>query len=296
VSNLKPLFRWAGGKGKMLRHYEPLLPSSYSAYCEPFFGGGAMFAHIKRTNPNMTCYINDVNEGIVNIYTAIRNDVFYFLDILDHYDRQYIPLDKEKRKEFYYATRHDHAWDYQHWNNTHEAAVFYFLLKTSFNGILQINKNTNNRFGTPSGLLNEKGSVYDRANVMAWHDALQSCVITCGDWHDCAEQANKESTFFFMDPPYRESFTSYGQLFTDADQIKLLQYCQGVNDVGGKVLLCNRDDNDNFWDGKEGCLSVARFPITYTAGRRKKTAEGFIAKPATEILFYSPTIVNTLPI
>ena len=86
----------------MLRHYGPLLPVSYSTYCEPFFGGGAMFAHIKNSNPNMTCYINDVNQGIVNIYKAIRDDVTRFLDILDHIDQQYIPLDKEKRKEFYY--------------------------------------------------------------------------------------------------------------------------------------------------------------------------------------------------
>lgn len=280
----------------MLKHYEPLLPVSFSTYCEPFFGGGAMFAYIKRTNPNMPCYINDVNEGIVNIYTAIRNDVTRFIEILDKLDGQYIPLDKEKRKEYYYNLRHSHAWDYQQWDKTYEASVFYFLLKTSFNGILQINKNTNNRFGTPSGLLNEKGTVYDRFNIMSWHNALQSCVITCGDWKDCVKLADKETTFFFMDPPYRESFTSYGQLFTDDDQINLITFCKEIDSIGGKIMLCNRDDNDNFWEGKEGDLSVARFPITYTAGRRKKTEEGYIAKPATEILFYSPKYVNSLPV
>lgn len=280
----------------MLKHYEPLLPASYSTYCEPFFGGGAMFAYIKRLHPNMTCYINDVNEGIVNIYTSIRNDLTRFLDILDHYDGQYIPLDKKKRKEYYYNLRHSHAWDFHQWDMTHESATFYFLLKTSFNGILQINKNTNNRFGTPSGLLNEKETVYDRMNIMKWHDALQTCIITCGDWKSCVDQVNPQSTFFFMDPPYRESFTSYGQLFTDDDQIKLINFCKDINSVGGKVMLCNRDDNDDFWNKKQGDLSVSRFPITYTAGRRKKTENGFVAKPATEILFYSPKNVNTLPI
>jgi hypothetical protein len=29
---------------------------------------------------------------------------------------------------------------------------------------------------------------------------------------------------------------------------------------------------------------VDKFPVTYTAGRRKKTDEGFEAKPATELL------------
>jgi dTDP-D-glucose 4,6-dehydratase len=31
-------------------------------------------------------------------------------------------------------------------------------------------------------------------------------------------------------------------------------------------------------------LLIDKFPVTYTAGRRKKTDEGFEAKPATEVL------------
>jgi len=299
VSNIKPLFRWAGGKGKMLRHYQPLLPapSSYSTYCEPFFGGGAMFAHIKKTNPNVKCVINDINVGIVRIYQFIRDDINGFISILEELDKHYIPLSTEKRKEYYYELRHIHAWDYQSLTKLYETVLFYFLLKTSFNGILQINKNTNNRFGTPAGLLNEKGSVYDRANLLAWNEALQNCDIHCGDWKNAVHGLDESNTFFFFDPPYRESFTSYGQVFTDECQLELLDYCKHVDSQGGKVLLCNRDDNDDFWSGKEGSLSVSRFPVTYTAGRRKKSSGAFLAKPATEILFYSKCEnVNTLPI
>ena len=42
----KPLFIWAGGKNKMLKHYIPILPSplemDIKSYVEPFFGGGAI--------------------------------------------------------------------------------------------------------------------------------------------------------------------------------------------------------------------------------------------------------------
>lgn len=280
----------------MLKHYIPLLPVSYYAYCEPFFGGGAMFAHIKKTHPNMPCHINDINEGIVNIYNAIKNDVKSFIDAVDEHDKAYIPLSKEERKAYYYDLRNKHAWNYETWSKTYEAGVFYFLLKTSFNGILQINKNTNNRFGTPSGLLNEKITVYDRDNVIEWNKALQPCIITCGDWKDAVKNVPINDTFFFFDPPYRESFTSYGQVFTDDSQLELLDYCKQVDNKGGKLMLCNRDDNDQFWNDKEGPLSVSRFPVTYTAGRRKKDQEAFLAKPATEILFYSKVNVNSLPI
>jgi DNA adenine methylase len=48
------------------------------------------------------------------------------------------------------------------------------------------------------------------------------------------------------------------------------------------VFLCNRDINDGFYDDIN--LKINKFDITYTAGRRKKTEDGFEAKPATELL------------
>jgi DNA adenine methylase len=45
----KPLFMWAGGKSKMLKHYLPYMPSSINEYSEPFLGGGAMFLYVMET-------------------------------------------------------------------------------------------------------------------------------------------------------------------------------------------------------------------------------------------------------
>jgi DNA adenine methylase len=286
---IKPLFRWAGGKGKMLKHYVPLLPdlTTSSNYCEPFFGGGAMFIHIRERYPHLKCYIGDINEDIANVYKCIRDDVQSFLKRLQELDKQYIPLSKEERKKYYYDLRNAHAYEYKNWTPVIESATLYFLMKTSFNGIFQINKNTNNRFGTPSGLLNEKQSAYDLENVLAWNKMLQGVTIIGGkDWSESVKQLDAKDTFYFFDPPYRESHTSYGQIFGDDKQEELLEFCKSVDNTC-KIMLCNRDDNDNFWEGKEGSLFVARFPITYTAGRRKKNGNTFLAKKATEILFYS---------
>ena len=48
---MKPLFIWAGGKTKVLKHYAPFFPpcSSFSNYYEPFFGGGAVFVYVMKT-------------------------------------------------------------------------------------------------------------------------------------------------------------------------------------------------------------------------------------------------------
>jgi DNA adenine methylase len=48
--------------------------------------------------------------------------------------------------------------------------------------------------------------------------------------------------------------------------------------------LCNRDSGDGFFDKVQA--HVVKIPVTYTAGRRKKTQTGFQAKKAMEVLIF----------
>ena len=154
-------------------------------------------------------------------------------DLLDSYCNIYLPMNKEDRKKYYFEVRHEHAYDYQKWSQAEEAATLYFLMKTGFNGIFQINKNTNGRYGTPAGLLNQKDKVYELDVVQWWNQALQNAEIMSGDWKECLKQVpDKENTFIFLDPPYRDSFTSYGQEFTDDDQLDLLNYVEKNQKIG----------------------------------------------------------------
>jgi len=96
---MKPLFMWAGGKSKLISHYEPFLPENFDSYHEPFFGGGAMFIWAYNKNPNAKFYINDVNPHIVEIYKAIRDDVELFCDIMDKFEKAYLSLDPPTEKK-----------------------------------------------------------------------------------------------------------------------------------------------------------------------------------------------------
>ncbi len=279
----KPLFIWAGGKNKMLKHYKPHMPKTVDKYFEPFFGGGAMFIHVFNNYKPDEMVINDINTDIVRIYKTIKSDCDAFLKILDNLSQQYLPLNKENRKEFYYSLRHEHAYDYLKWDATEEAATLYFLMKTGFNGIFQVNINTNNRFGTPSGLLNQKDKVYDKDVVLWWNKALQKTTILSGDWKETTSLVKDiPDTFVFLDPPYRGSFTSYGQTFDDNDQKDLVEFAKKFEHT--RVFLCNRDIDDNFYENILEDLLINKYPVTYTAGRRKKTEDGFEAKKATEVL------------
>lgn len=279
MKGVKPLFIWAGGKTKVIKHYVNYLPSKVQEYSEPFFGGGAMFLYVIQRYFPQKIYINDIYDGITNIYNEVKNNVDSFCLIVNEYENKYLPLSKEDRKKYFYDVRHAHAFDYQKWDKTFEAATLYFLMKTGFNGILQINQNTNNRYGTPSGLLNQTTKVYDKENVYAWNHLLKNVEIYCGDYRKCPA-----GDFNFLDPPYRDSFTTYGTGWGDVETEDLLNHAKNLP---GKVFLCNRDDGTSFFDDRLGDFNIIRFPITYTAGRRKKTDTGFQAKKATEILLYN---------
>lgn len=272
----KPLFMWAGGKNKMIKNYLPILPEKVTVYSEPFFGGGAMYLYVQERYKPEKAYINDTNEGIIEIYKSIKNNLEEFIDILKKFDQKYIPMDIKSRKAFYYEVRKRHAYDYMNWSKVRESATLYFLMKTGFNGIWQINKNTNNRFGTPSGLLNQKESCFDFDNIRKWNELLQNTEIICGDWKNCPT-----GDFTFMDPPYRDSFTTYGTGWGDTECDDLVKTAQNIT---GLVFLCNRDDGSDFFELRKGSFQIHKFPITYTAGRRKNVDGTFEAKKATEIL------------
>ena len=236
---------WAGGKSKMLKHYQAHLPQTFNTYIEPFFGGGAMFITAQSINPNAKFVINDVNAEIIGIYQAIKTDCDKFIEKMDELSDKYLPLSKEDRKKFYYDLRHENAFDFQKWSKTEESAVLYFLMKTGFNGIWQINHNTNNRFGTPCGLLNEKTSVYDKENVKEWSKVLQNTEILCGDYSDSLKFVAPNS-WLFMDPPYRGGFTKYATDFNDDKQLEVVDFSHKANQAGAESWLTNRDLEDSF--------------------------------------------------
>ena len=286
LRHMKPLFMWAGGKTRLIKKYteQNTLPDKFDQYVEPFLGAGAMFIWAYEKNPNASFVLNDSNESIMAIYAAIKKDVNKFTEHLDGLSEAYLPLNKENRKSFYYELRRQHAYDYEGWSKTQEAATLYFLMKTGFNGIWQINQNTNNRFGTPCGLLNQKDSVYDKDNVLEWSKALKRCKLMTGDFRDTMS-AIKDNAYVFLDPPYRGSFTQYGVDFDDHLQEAVITFLNDLTAKGAYVMMSNRDVGDNFFESRCGNNKIVYFDVTYTAGRRKKNADGsHSAKKAREIL------------
>ncbi len=273
-----PLFKWAGGKTKMLGHYAPLVPPEVTTYYEPFLGAGAMFLWVMKNRRPRRVVLNDVNEDLMSVYREIASPrCADFVREMDRLSERYLRLTYGARKDYYLALREEHT------SGRGSTATFYFLLKTCFNGVYQLSKD--GRFNTAPGRINHTSSVYSRHDVFAWHKLLKDVELRCGDW-SAAVRPEKDA-FHFLDPPYRGGFADfgYGRDFGDDQQAKLVAFAREAAAAGGYVMLCNRDVGDGFFEPLKGDLDLLTYDVKYLAGRRKVVRKGvFEAKRAREVL------------
>ena len=230
--------------------------------------------------------LGDANAELVGLFEAVKNNPQGLLAAIAPYERQWAKLDKAGRKTLFYQLRK------RYWGmplGTDEerlaaTALLYFLMKTAFNGIWQTCQDSNGRFGTPAGLLNQKGAVISKETVARWHAMLQNTTLHAGSYADI--QVPK-GAFVYCDPPYRDSFTHYSSGWSDQDLIELIAWCRRqATQRGCLVWLANRltEPDDGFFDQWAADAGRTVIPVVYTAGRRKRTEDGHEAKPATEVL------------
>ncbi len=67
MGNIKTLIKWPGGKANEIKYIEHLIPD-FNRYIEPFFGGGAMFFHLRPKS----AVINDISVNLMDFYSLIK--------------------------------------------------------------------------------------------------------------------------------------------------------------------------------------------------------------------------------
>lgn len=80
MSNVNTLIKWPGGKAREIKYIEHLIPH-YERYVEPFFGGGAMFFHLKPQQ----AIINDISRALMDFYILTKEQNSEFRNILLQY-------------------------------------------------------------------------------------------------------------------------------------------------------------------------------------------------------------------
>lgn len=268
-NSVKPFLKWAGGKGQLLKEiekYYPFADSKFTKYAEPLVGGGAVLFDILCKYDLKEIYISDTNAELINAYRVIRDNPDSLIVLLNKMQSEFIPLNDEQRKDYYYIQRE--KFNYLKSENTFNietTALMIFLNKTCFNGLYRVNKK--GQFNVPMGAY-KNPLICDEKNLLAVSNKLQHVQIVCEDYRKSADFID-EHTFVYFDPPYRPltktaGFTAYTEnLFDDEAQKELAKFVDEMNKKGAKIVVSNSDpknsnEDDNFFDGLYSSYNIAR--------------------------------------
>lgn len=218
----KPFLKWVGGKRSILPLLLERVPKDYTTYHEPFLGGGALFFAVQPE----AAYLSDVNLHLVLAYKAIRDDVERLIELLKQHNAKH-------SKAYYLKARKRLSTEE---NGTEIAALLIYLNKTCFNGLYRVNKS--GEFNVPMGDYKEP-PILDEATLRADHQALHGAKVSCQDFGKIRPSKN---AFFYLDPPYHETYDGYnGNGFGDDKHRELAEFCHKIDAVGGYFMLSNSD-------------------------------------------------------
>jgi DNA adenine methylase len=294
----RPFLKWAGGKGQLLGQIGQHLPTDLqegklTKYAEPFIGGGAVFFLIANDFDVREFFISDMNEDLILAYRTIQQQVESLIEQLDEIQRQYIGLNPDRRKRYFYEARrlfNQNRVRIDRSSPSQDAALnvarLIFLNRTCFNGLYRVNLSGD--FNVPYGNYRNP-RICDAANLLSVSGSFQNAEIHYGDFTACKRFVD-EQTFVYLDPPYRPisrtaSFNSfYKNPFDDNEQRRLALFYQKLGSAGAKLMLSNSDpQNENLQDTFFEEL-YAGFSIHKVLANRRINSNGAKRGPITELL------------
>ena len=258
----RPFVKWAGGKGSLISQLSNFYPYELKngiieRYIEPFVGGGAVLIDILQNYDVRQAYAFDINIDLINSYNVIKNNVEELITNLKRMETEYLQLEQEERKNYFYNIRNEYN-DYtlqENEQNVQRASQFIYLNRTCFNGLYRVNKD--GKFNVPVGSY-KNPTICDEENLRNLSELIQNVQFQYGDYRKSIEYVT-ENTFVYFDPPYRplnmtSGFTSYTKEdFNDDNQRELATFYRELNERNAKLMLSNSNpkninEEDQFFD------------------------------------------------
>ena len=209
----KPVIAWPGGKTRMLKYILPLIPT-HVCYCEPFFGGGAVF--FGREQPSGHEVINDINRDLVSFMRCAKHHLDPLLDEMD--------LVLNSRQEFEDYLAQPGLTDIQ------RAARWFIRHRLSFGGM----------GGTFA--VSRTAPLPSRSQrllaIRAMSHRLDRTVIENRSWERVLALYDSPTTFFFMDPPYLDAG---GDAYAGWTEVDVNRFAQTVQKLQGAWMVTFQD-------------------------------------------------------
>jgi DNA adenine methylase Dam len=272
----KPLYKWTGGKGRLLQKYTDLGffpdPSEFDTFVDLFFGGGAVTCWVADRYPDKKIIVNDLNTEMMSLMTQMRDN---WKDFIYHYQRiseVFINTSQDKRKALYNCYKKRYAWNYKWLSEAEIAANLLVMMKTNFNGIWLTYKMYGGRYSTAPGHINYKPILFDVSKVEQFRDVLLRSTVLNVSFD---EVEIPEHSWVFADPPYRNTEKMYSDQFTDELQSQLAAFLQSKDCIYAES---NKETGDGFWTSHFPDSQIHFLDHKYTCGH------GGAVNPVTEVL------------
>jgi DNA adenine methylase len=214
----KSMLGWVGGKSQLTSTILPLIPE-HKHYVEVFAGAAWL---LFRKPPSHSEIINDINGDLVCLYRVIQNHLDEFV--------RYFRWMLVSREEF---ERLKNVGP-QTLTDIQRAARFYFLVRNAFGA-----KITNPSFGIAVTHKPRLNLLRIEEDLSEAHLRLSRVFIENRHYSQVIKQADREATFFYLDPPYWDCEDVYGKnIFSKADFTALRDQLATVK---GKWLVSIND-------------------------------------------------------
>lgn len=215
-TQMKTPISYYGGKQKLASTILKLIPE-HNLYCEPFFGGGAVFF---AKEPSSVEVINDTNREMINFYRVVQHD--------------FVSLEKEIQITLHSRDLHRKAQvinsNPDMFSELKRAWAIWVLANQSFASGIDKAWGYDVAKGTTSKKIANKRDGFS----IDYAIRLQQTQIECTDALRIIESRDSEDSFFYCDPPYYNSNCGHYDGYSLQDFENLLTL---LSKIKGKFLL-----------------------------------------------------------
>lgn len=194
--------RWAGSKKKILNEMLNAFKTDKDNYIECFLGSGVVLINVLKNNDKLkykNFYVNDINSNIINFYKLLQKKPEYLIKEIMKLVTLYNDYDMTKKEEYYYKLR-------DQFNNEkdldNKSILFYFLMKTGFNGVYRENKA--GKFNVPFG--RKEKIVVNEGYLEELSRFIKPVKFYNLDYNSFLDKMKKDgkidNSFMYFDPPY----------------------------------------------------------------------------------------------
>ena len=212
---MKPPLSYFGGKQQLASRILRLIPP-HRLYCEPFFGGGAVFF---AKEPSPVEVINDKLDFLVNFYRVCQTD--------------FAALQQEIRSTLHSRAEHARA------REVYANPAAHSQLKRAWACWTLANQSFANKINDSwgydrTGSCSKRLANQRKAFTATYHERLKFTQIEHADAVRVIKSRDTPDSFFYLDPPYLGTTMGTYRGYVSQEYRQLLE---AARDLKGKFLL-----------------------------------------------------------